>query len=84
MAEQTRALFVVNEVLERKDKDGGTMGVVVRMTPSYETGTNKAFWEATPTGTLEMQITNPAVFDFFRPGRKYWLDVTAMEETPKP
>jgi hypothetical protein len=79
MTQQTRALFVVNELLERKDKNGGTMGIVVRMNPSYENGVNKAFWEATPTGSLEMQINNPAVFDFFRPGRKFWLDFTPVE-----
>ncbi len=80
MAEKTRALFTVSEVLERKDKDGGTMGVIVRMNPSYETGVNKAFWQATPSGNLEMQINNPAVFDFFRSGQKYWLDFTPAEK----
>lgn len=75
----TRALFVVNDLLERKDKDGGTMGIVVKMNPSYENGVNRAFWEATPTGNLEMQINNPAVFAFFRPGKKFWLDFSEAE-----
>jgi hypothetical protein len=79
MAGQTRALFVVNDLLERKDKDGNTMGIVVKMNPSYENGVNKAFWEATPTGNLEMQINNPAVFDFFRPGSKFWIDFSPAE-----
>lgn len=79
MANTTRALFVVNDVLERKNKDGDTMNIVVKMNPSYENGVNKVFWEATPTGNLEMQINNPAVFDFFRPGRKFWLDFTPVE-----
>lgn len=75
----TRALFVVNDVLERKDKDGNTMGIIVKMNPSYENGVNRAFWQATPTGSLEMQINNPAVFDVFKPGRTYWLDFTPSE-----
>lgn len=79
MADQTRALFVVNDLLERKDKEGNTMGIIVKMNPSYENGVNRAFWEATPTGNLEMQINNPVVFDFFRPGRKFWLDFTPAE-----
>lgn len=79
MPETTRALFVVNDVLERKDKDGNTMGIIVKMNPSYENGVNRAFWQATPTGSLEMQINNPAVFTFFRPGSKYWLDFTPAE-----
>ena len=79
MASQTRALFVVNDLLERKDKDGNTMGIVVKLNPSYETGVNKAFWEATPNGSMEMQINNPAVFGLFRPGQKFWVDFTPVE-----
>jgi hypothetical protein len=77
--QSTRALFVVNDLLERKDKDGKTTSVVVRMNPSYENGVNRAFFEATPTGHLEMTINNPAAFSFFRPGQKFWLDFTPAE-----
>lgn len=76
----TRALFAVNDVLERKDKDGDTTAVVVKMNPSYETGVNRAFFEATPNGSLEMTINNPGAFSFFKPGAKYWLDFTPVEE----
>lgn len=79
MANQTRALFFVNDLLERKDKDGNTMSVIVRMNPSYESGVNRAFFEATPTGNLEMTINNPAAFGFFRPGQKFWLDFSPVE-----
>ena len=76
----SRALFVVNDVLERKDINGDTMAIIVKMNPSYETGVNRAFFEATPNGSLEMTINNPAAFGFFRPGGKYWLDFTQAEE----
>lgn len=66
-------------MLERKDKDGNTMGIIVKMNPSYENGVNRAFWQATPTGSLEMQINNPAMLDVFKPGRTYWLDFTPSE-----
>jgi hypothetical protein len=78
----TRALFVVNEVLDRKDKEGQVMTQIVRMNPSYESNPdspNHAFWQATPTGSLEMQINNEQVFDFFRPGKSYWLDFSEAD-----
>ena len=79
MAGTTRALFQVNDVLERKNAEGQTTSMIVKLNPSYESGVNKAFFEATPTGSLEMTINNPAAFGFFRPGRKYWLDFTPAD-----
>lgn len=80
-----RALFVVSDVLERKDADGGTMSQIVKLNPSFANkpdDPNHAFWKATPTGNLEMTINNPAVFGFFKPGKSYFLDFTAIEATP--
>lgn len=82
MANTTRALFQVNDVLERR-VNGETTSQIVRLNPSYSpdpADTNHAFWQATPTGSLEMQINNPAVFGFFVPGKKYYLDFTPVEE----
>jgi hypothetical protein len=79
MAGQTRALFTVNDLLKRENAEGQTTSIVVKMNPSYETGANKAFFEATPTGSLEMTITNPAAFDLFKSGKKFWLDFTPVE-----
>jgi hypothetical protein len=78
----TRALFTVNDVLERKDAEGNATGQIVKLNPSYVNNPehpNYAFWKATPTGNLEMTINNPAVFGFFVPGRSYWLDFTPVE-----
>lgn len=44
--------------------------------PDHE---NRAFWEATPSGKLEMQITNPGAFGFFGIGQEYYLDFTLAE-----
>jgi len=79
----TRALFTVNDVLERKDADGVPTAQIVKMNPSYVSNPdnpNHAFWKATPTGNLEMTISNPAVFGFFVPQRSYWLDFTPVEK----
>lgn len=79
----TRALFTVNDVLERKDAGGNATGQIVKLNPSYVSNPenpNHAFWKATPTGNLEMQINNPDVFGFFVTGRSYWLDFTPVEK----
>lgn len=78
----TRCLFTVNDVLLRQDAEGKITSQVVKLNPSYVSNPdnpNHAFWKATPTGNLEMTITNPEVFDFFVPGRSYFLDFTAVE-----
>lgn len=74
-----KALFVVNEKLLSLDAEGNAMATIIRMSPSYETGANKAFWQATPSGSLEMRITNPAAFDFFTPGKKLFLEFSEVE-----
>lgn len=37
---------------------------------------NKAFWKATPSGKLEMWVSNPDAADFFEVGEEYYLDFT--------
>ena len=77
-----RAMFTVNDVLERKGADGSVMSQIVRLNPVYENNPdhpNYKFWKATPTGSMEMTINNPAAFDFFVSGRKYLL---SFEQTP--
>jgi len=81
----TRALFTVNDVLTRHDAEGNATGQIVKLNPSYVSNPenpNHAFWKATPTGSLEMQINNPAVFGFFVVGKSYFLDFTAVESSP--
>jgi len=66
-----QALFVVNDVLERKDKDGNATAQVIRMNASYapkEDDPNHLMWKYTPTASLEMTITNTAIFDKFKLG----------------
>lgn len=42
------------------------------------TDEDKAFWEATPQGTIEIYINNPSAIQFFTPGKTYY--VTFEEE----
>lgn len=41
---------------------------------------NKTWSQYTPSGRLELQITNPAVFGFFEPGSEY---VVIIEKVTK-
>ena len=42
---------------------------------------NDNFNKWTPSGSLELSITNPAAKDFFVPGKFYYLDLTPVPIT---
>ncbi len=76
-----RAKFFVASVENTTDVDGKILSQAVRLYPVYgETGENKEFWEATPTGLVEMTITNPRAFDRFAQGKSYYIDFTPTDE----
>lgn len=37
---------------------------------------NAIFGMATPSGSVSLSIANPAAADFFKPGKKYYVDFT--------
>ena len=37
---------------------------------------NKSFSKYTPSGKLELMITNPNAEGFFKPGKEYYLDIS--------
>jgi len=45
---------------------------------------NNQFSEATPSGNLEMTISNPAAKGFFKEGKDYYLDFTEADDTVNP
>lgn len=49
----------------------------IKMTAVYggEDKENQSFSEATPSGTLEIFVTNPNVVGTFEPGGYYYLDL---------
>jgi len=44
-----------------------------------ETEENKTWSKWTPTGSLEMYVSNPEVFNQFEEGKEYFLDITPVE-----
>lgn len=37
---------------------------------------NKAFWDATPSGSLQLGVVNPEAWKKFELGKEYYLDFT--------
>jgi len=69
-----RAKFKVNAITDY-GRDGGKkveMRPVYSADPEHE---NKAFWEATPSGSIEMHIKTSAA-EAFEVGSEYYVDFT--------
>ena len=66
-------------------KDGKRAGQVekrtLNLTPVHGTGSeeNKAFWGATPTGSLQLGVVNQAGWGQFELGKCYYLDFTPAD-----
>ena len=50
----------------------------LNFTPVYgkDSEENKAFWGATPTGSLQLGVVNQKAWAFFELGKEYYLDFT--------
>jgi hypothetical protein len=78
-----RALFACNSVRYYGDPFANpNCSREYSFSPQYDMSIpeQRRFQKATPSGTFTMQVDNPAVFDRFKPGRLYYLDV---EEVPE-
>lgn len=89
-----RAKFRLNsyttEMQQRYSKDADGKDVVtpvekrtLNLTPVYsnEPGTeNKRFWDATPSGSIQLGVVNQAAWDQFQIGKEYYVDFTPVEE----
>lgn len=56
-------------------------GRTVKLQTAYDTALSqedRAFSNATPSGSMEVVIQNEKVFDVFRPGMKVYVDVTPI------
>lgn len=71
-----RAKFNVSTVA--KHFNGG--GASVTMSPVVgDAGENKTFWDATPSGKIEMHITNPDAIKVFENGGEFYVDFTKAD-----
>ena len=83
-----RAKFRLNSyTTEMVDKwvDGKVVGReekrTLNFTPVYGTGSeeNKAYWDATPSGSLQLGVVNQEAWRQFELGKSYYLDFNAAE-----
>ena len=78
-----RAKFTCYGVVENDAVTYGGPSATVTMFAVVGDGTDNASWsKATPTGRLEMSITNPDAVAAFEVGRDYWLDLNMVEAAP--
>lgn len=76
-----RAKFVMQSLIEGTH-EGGHKTSTVKLRPVYsnEPGTeNHQFWQATPSGSLEMHGLSKEVADQLIPGKEYFLDITPAD-----
>lgn len=54
---------------------GEPMAQIVMM-PDYgdQSGDNKSWSKATPSGNIQLYVTNPAAIEEFVPGKNYYID----------
>jgi len=73
-----RAKFTVSQIIQSNwgDKDGRT----VKLQPQYDTSIpeDQRFCQATPSGSMEMYITNPEALKQFQLGETFYVDFTPV------
>ncbi|MHC5615126.1 MAG: hypothetical protein ACYTXA_30145 [Nostoc sp.] len=67
-----RAKFRVETVTNHAG-GGNSVNLIPVLSGSEE---NKSFWQATPSGKLDMYINNPNAAEFFKAGVEYYIDFT--------
>jgi hypothetical protein len=76
-----RAKFVCNSITRQKHWDqskGETQ--TIKLTPvTSGSEENKAFYEATPSGSIEIMTVNEEVAKNFELGKSYYVDFTLAE-----
>lgn len=75
-----RAKFKIESVL--KTEHGETLKMRAVSDKPFDSAGNSednSFAKWTPSGVLEMSITNPALIGQFKPGDAYYLDFTKVE-----
>lgn len=74
---KVRAKFRCLEIKHQFTSSPGYSAATIVMSPVWEEdGVNREWSKATPSGRLEMMITNPAAVESFELGREYFVDFT--------
>lgn len=71
----TRAKFKCNHVTNFGEYENASLHAVYAGDKNEE---DNQFSKATPSGSLEITISNPAAIGFFKPGKDYYLDISEV------
>lgn len=73
-----RAKFMVVAITEHSWGGGGqkTVKLEARYDPAIPE--DQRFYEATPTGSLEMLVNNPAALEMLQLGHSFYIDLTPV------
>ena len=82
-----RAKFQIQSVVHNLGHDGKRYAETVTMSPVCKSSAYPAdgldedntFAKWSPSGSLSLTITNPALWDQFKPGQKFYSDFTEAE-----
>jgi hypothetical protein len=77
---KTRCKFKCQSITHRIYK-GEISGVEVGLYPQYSNdpnSENKAFWDATPAGKLELSL-KPSLAGLFESDKEYYIDISSVE-----
>ncbi len=80
---KVRAKFSVQNVMQAKTTDGTVYSENVTLAPVYSSdpGSEKAaFWKATPSGRIDLYISNPDAHGKFEQGKEYYVDFTPAKD----
>jgi hypothetical protein len=72
----TRAKFNVTSITQFQ---GGSRSVKLGAVTSVWSDEDKSFWNATPSGTIEITISNPDAYELFEVGKPYYVDFSTAE-----
>ncbi|UOF81734.1 hypothetical protein [Caudoviricetes sp.] len=64
---------------EVREQNGSNVASLTFFASYGEGQDNKDWSKWTPSGTLQMTITNPNAFGWFEPGKEYYLDFTEAQ-----
>jgi hypothetical protein len=71
----TRAKFVCSQTTQYM---GGSKQAVLSAVTDDGDPENKAFWSATPSGRIEIHVSNPDAAEQFEAGKAYYVDFTEV------
>ena len=75
-----RAKFIVQSITRTKhwDKSKGNISTIKLIPVTNGSEENKTFYEATPTGAIELGTVNIAAAEAFTLGEEYYVDFTPV------